>query len=373
MPSLLPALLLGLFLSPARAGSPDTEVTTGVVAFNGQDYRGAIEALETALQKQGELKPANVAKAQLYLGMAYTRVEPDGSSAVLALVPLAACRKAGDRTAERCVEALESAARSAQNHVIEQASAGDIDGARRGAGLIQSALAGEWFGAFTLGTVELLAGHNAAALPLLDAAWNQVVDGPGTDVVHPVSLLQLRAATIGRLRGLDAGLDALAEGQALLVSRADAELGEIEMIEHATESVREELRELDATLAPHRAAAAAPDATAEQLRIWAQLQAQLGRDAAAEATYRTATERFPTDHAAWHDLGAQLFNRAVGVDDPAVIIGHMKAARGPFERALALDPQSASALQALVQITSVLGDDPAFETYSAQLQALTAP
>lgn len=61
-------LLLVFAGSTVKAQSGDTKITTGVVAYNGQDYKKAIEALTVGLDKAESLKEKNRPKGFYYRG-----------------------------------------------------------------------------------------------------------------------------------------------------------------------------------------------------------------------------------------------------------------------------------------------------------------
>jgi hypothetical protein len=48
----------------------DSKIETGVVAFNGQDYKKAVEAIKTGLNSGAEVKPKNIPRGHYFLGMA---------------------------------------------------------------------------------------------------------------------------------------------------------------------------------------------------------------------------------------------------------------------------------------------------------------
>jgi tetratricopeptide (TPR) repeat protein len=68
----LSLLVVGLGTAAPTAGllAQDSKIETGVVAFNGQDYKKAVEALKTGLANSAEVKPKNVPRGHYYLGMA---------------------------------------------------------------------------------------------------------------------------------------------------------------------------------------------------------------------------------------------------------------------------------------------------------------
>ncbi|HHG84288.1 MAG TPA: hypothetical protein ENJ82_06020, partial [Bacteroidetes bacterium] len=62
--TIIPVLLF-LFLGTCL-WAQDSKVTTGVVAFQGQDYKKAIDALNVGLADPSQLKEKNVPKAYYY-------------------------------------------------------------------------------------------------------------------------------------------------------------------------------------------------------------------------------------------------------------------------------------------------------------------
>jgi hypothetical protein len=68
----LPLLAVALLaVGPvASVQAQDSKIETGVVAFNSQDFKKAVEALKTGLSNLPEVKPKNVPRGHYYLGMA---------------------------------------------------------------------------------------------------------------------------------------------------------------------------------------------------------------------------------------------------------------------------------------------------------------
>ena len=81
----------------------------------------------------------------------------------------------------------------------------------------------------------------------------------------------------------------------------------------------------------------------------------------AERLYRHALGDDPADVEVWHELGEVLFHRGVWLGVP------LTRARGPFERALALDPGNESARIHLARIAAVEGRGGARDSLVAQV------
>lgn len=64
------AVLIGMMAPSASLRAQDSKIETGVVAFNSQDYKKAVESLKTGLANSAEVKPKNVPRGYYYLGMA---------------------------------------------------------------------------------------------------------------------------------------------------------------------------------------------------------------------------------------------------------------------------------------------------------------
>lgn len=84
MKNLLCILALSLFVSvQVQAQNWNSKVTSGVMDEQNNDYMGAIEKLEEALQHESELKPKNLAKARFVLQRAYIGAYNDTTNKLL--------------------------------------------------------------------------------------------------------------------------------------------------------------------------------------------------------------------------------------------------------------------------------------------------
>lgn len=67
------APVMALFLLgalPSAVLAQDSKIETGIVAFNSQDYKKAVESLKTGLSNTAEVKPKNLPRGYYYLGLA---------------------------------------------------------------------------------------------------------------------------------------------------------------------------------------------------------------------------------------------------------------------------------------------------------------
>lgn len=91
---------------------------------------------------------------------------------------------------------------------------------------------------------------------------------------------------------------------------------------------------------------------------------RMGEIDTAEAAYRAAIARGMSDPEAWYELGEVLFH------DSGLRGRSPQDARGPFERAVALDPRSDAALVHLFRLAAQRGDRVAVDSFARRLLAL---
>jgi Tfp pilus assembly protein PilF len=64
------ALALTFGMAPVQLMAQDSKIETGIVAFQNQDYKKAVEALKIGLSNQAEVKPKNLPRGYYHLGLA---------------------------------------------------------------------------------------------------------------------------------------------------------------------------------------------------------------------------------------------------------------------------------------------------------------
>lgn len=373
------ALLAGVLLAvaaPARAGSMDSKVTTGVIAEMNGDHAEAIEALETALADPSLIKAKQVPKAWFHLGEARRKLAAERPElAEPAMDAYAACLAVegeyGDRYREECEAGIESASVLVFNGAILRIEGGDPDGARALCERVDRARPGWWAGPLCLGLVAGGIGDVA----LSESSYQLAIDryeGAGQPNYLPHLAYSMLAGsrfnTTGDLDAataiVDRGID-LYQRQAVDHPRLADALAQLRTTRDQLDGIAVRVADVEAR------ALARPDDLATQLEYADVLQQTARGDEAVVLLDRLAAAH-PESYDASFLAGAAHLNRAAALQadgaDHGLLIEQMSAARPPLENALAARPGDPASLEALVQVSLFLGDAAAADGYRAQLR-----
>ena len=420
-------LLLTLLSGPALA-SPDTDVTSGVVAAQKSDWTTAISQLSAATADPSALAEENVAKAWFWLGESRLGAFREAGAAAdterlatLSSAPLEALdafehARATDTThrwdssLERSLKQLEplllqGALSRMQEAQTSTSSSRALADARVWADAAVRCSPGSYIGHSLRGQIGMKQGRNDEAAADLNKAAELYISAPPESpdplvayVHHSLAVIRRSAGDIdGALGWLDQGLTLLEQEEARGAASPTAASDE-ERRTRQTSVARSDLESLrlDTLLnAPtHRERALTTFAAAVEgqpndymLRVaYAQLLMPTDTTAAAEQL-EAAIAIDPTQVAGAFNLAALYQNEAARLaqaanetEDPEEfnqlqeeVKFMMMKARPHFETAWALDPTNISVARALEQITLTLGDDEAAKTWRARRETLLQP